>query len=77
MSLQEDEAVSATTTTTSVYVRAIRVEALNKAATKVSYETNSPKQMSPSGLARYLIDNYLEVAVQKLIDESKQVSKGN
>ncbi|MBJ2292949.1 MULTISPECIES: hypothetical protein [Pseudomonas] len=72
MELPEDEAMSATTTTTSVYVRAIRVEALNKAATKVSYETNSPKQMSPSGLARYLIDNYLEVAVQKLIDDSKK-----
>lgn len=72
MELPEDEAMSATTTTTSVYVRAIRVEALNKAATKVSYETNSPKQMSPSGLARYLIDNYLEVAVQKLIDDSKR-----
>lgn len=72
MELPEDEAISATTTTTSVYVRATRVEALNKAATKVSYETNSPKQMSPSGLARYLIDNYLEVAVQKLIDDSKR-----
>lgn len=72
MELPEDEAMSATTTTTSVYVRAIRVEALNKAATKVSYETNSPKQMSPSGLARYLIDNYLEVAVKKLIDDSKR-----
>ena len=72
MELPEDEAMSATTTTPSVYVRAIRVEALNKAATKVSYETNSPKQMSPSGLARYLIDNYLEVAVQKLIDDSKK-----
>ena len=72
MELPEDEAMSATTTTTSVYVRAIRVEALNKAATKVSYETNSPKQMSPSGLARYLIDNYLDVAVKKLIDYSKR-----
>ncbi|KMN16265.1 MULTISPECIES: hypothetical protein [Pseudomonas] len=72
MELPEDEAMSATTTTTSVYVRAIRVEALNKAATKVSYETNSPKQMSPSGLARYLIDNYLDVAVKKLIDDSKR-----
>ena len=72
MELPEDEAMSATTTTTSVYIQAPRVEALNKAATKVSYETNSPKQMSPSGLARYLIDNYLEVAVQKLIDDSKR-----
>ena len=72
MELPEDEAMSATTTTTSVYVRAIRVEALNKAATKVSYETNSPKQRSPSGLARYLIDNYLDVAVKKLIDDSKR-----
>ena len=72
MELPEDEAMSATTTTTSVYVRAIRVEALNRAATKVSYETNSPKQMSPSGLARYLIDNYLDVAVKKLIDDSKR-----
>ena len=72
MELPEDEAMSATTTTTSVYVRAIRVEALNKAANKVSYETNSPKQMSPSGLARYLIDNYLDVAVKKLIDDSKR-----
>ena len=72
MELPEDEAMSATTTTASVYVRAIRVEALNKAATKVSYETNSPKQMSPSGLARYLIDNYLDVAVKKLIDDSKR-----
>ena len=72
MELPEDEAMSATTTTTSVYVRAIGVEALNEAATKVSYETNSPKQMSPSGLARYLIDNYLDVAVKKLIDDSKR-----
>ena len=74
MELPEDESMSTTvtTTTTSVYIQAPRVEALNKAATKVSYETNSPKQMSPSGLARYLIDNYLDVAVKKLIDDSKR-----
>jgi hypothetical protein len=36
----------------------------------VNYETNSPRQMSPSELARYLIDNFLEQAVLKLIDES-------
>lgn len=70
MDLPDDEAMS--TTTTSIYVRASRVEVLNKAATRVSYETNSPKQMSPSWLARYLIDNYLELAVQKLISDSKK-----
>jgi hypothetical protein len=59
-----------TTTTASVYIRPIRVEALNKAATRVSYETNSPRQISPSELARYLVDHFLELAVQKLIDES-------
>lgn len=72
MELPEDEAMSATTTTTSVYVRAERVEALNKAAIRVNYETDSSKQKSPSDLARYLIDNFLEAAVQKLIDDSKK-----
>ncbi|PYD07967.1 hypothetical protein DND62_29310 [Pseudomonas syringae pv. pisi] len=67
MASSEDEA---TTKTVSVYIRAVRVEALNKAAIRVSYETNSSRQISPSELARYLIDNYLEQAVQELIAES-------
>ncbi len=70
MDQPDGEALS--TTTTSIYVRASRVQTLNKAATRVSYETNSPKQMSPSRLARYLIDNYLEMAVQKLISDSNK-----
>ncbi|PBK51212.1 hypothetical protein C6380_09430 [Pseudomonas syringae pv. actinidiae] len=67
MASSEDEA---TTKTVSVYIRAVRVEALNKAAIRVSYETNSSRQISPSELARYLIDNYLEQAVKELIAES-------
>ncbi len=46
------------------------MEALSRAAIRVSYETNSPRQISPSELARYLIDNYLEQAVKELIAES-------
>ncbi|EGH17676.1 hypothetical protein Pgy4_32481, partial [Pseudomonas savastanoi pv. glycinea str. race 4] len=38
----------ATTKTTSVYIKPLRVDALNKAAIRVSYETNSPRQISPS-----------------------------
>ncbi|RMT88638.1 hypothetical protein ALP41_04132 [Pseudomonas savastanoi pv. nerii] len=45
MASSEDEA---TTKTSSVYIRPIRVEALNKAAIRVSYETNSSRQISPS-----------------------------
>ncbi|EFW77329.1 hypothetical protein QCD83_20735 [Pseudomonas savastanoi pv. phaseolicola] len=67
MASSEDEA---TTKTTSVYIQAARVEALSRAAIRVSYETNSPRQISPSELARYLIDNYLEQAVKELIAES-------
>ncbi|KPB96740.1 hypothetical protein [Pseudomonas syringae group genomosp. 3] len=67
MASTEDEA---TTKTSSVYIRPVRVEALNKAAIRVSYETKSSRQISPSELARYLIDNYLEQAVQELIAES-------
>ncbi|MEQ4259009.1 hypothetical protein [Pseudomonas syringae] len=67
MASSEDEA---TTKTVSVYIRAVRVEALNKAAIRVSYETNSSRQISPSELARYLIDNYLDQAVKELIAES-------
>ncbi|EGH18316.1 hypothetical protein Pgy4_35723, partial [Pseudomonas savastanoi pv. glycinea str. race 4] len=52
--------------------RPIRVEALNKAAIRVSYETNSSRQISPSKLARYLIDNFLEAAIQKMVDDSKR-----
>ncbi|WP_346396832.1 hypothetical protein [Pseudomonas syringae] len=68
MASSEDEA---TTKTSSLYIRPIRVEALNKAAIRVSYETNSSRQISPSDLARYLIDNFLEKAVEKLIEDSK------
>ena len=67
MASSEDES---TTKTSSVYIRAVRVEALNKAAIRVSYETNSSRQISPSELARYLIDNYLDQAVKELIAES-------
>ena len=66
----EDE--SSTTKTSSVYIRASGVEALTKAAIQVSYESNSSKQTSAAELARYLIDNYLAVAVQKLIEDSKK-----
>ncbi|MFA0945955.1 MULTISPECIES: hypothetical protein [Pseudomonas syringae group] len=69
MASSKDEA---TTTTVSVYIQAVRVEALNKAATRVSYETKSPRQISPSKLARYLIDNFLEAAIQKMVDDSKR-----
>ncbi|KPW34432.1 hypothetical protein SAMN05444506_12657 [Pseudomonas syringae] len=69
MASSEDEA---TTKTSSVYIRPIRVEALNKAAIRVSYETNSIRQISPSELARYLIDNFLEAAIQKMVDDSKR-----
>ncbi|MDG6392410.1 hypothetical protein QCD77_24250 [Pseudomonas savastanoi pv. phaseolicola] len=69
MASSKDEA---TTKTVSVYIRAVRVEALNKAATRVSYETNSSRQISPSELARYLIDNFLESAIQKMVDDSKR-----
>lgn len=58
--------------TRSVYVLEDRVEALHQAATRVSYETNAFPQITPSIINRYLIDNYLEVAVQKLIDDSKR-----
>lgn len=63
---------TAMTTTTSVYIRAARVETLSKAATRVSYEINGPKQISPSELARYLIDNFLEQAMQKMIADAKK-----
>ncbi|EGH98761.1 MULTISPECIES: hypothetical protein [Pseudomonas syringae group] len=69
MASSEDEA---TTKTSSVYIRPIRVEVLNKAAIRVSYETNSSRQISPSELARYLIDNFLEAAIQKMVDDSKR-----
>ncbi|AVI87912.1 hypothetical protein B7R56_04650 [Pseudomonas savastanoi pv. retacarpa] len=62
----------ATTKTTSVYIKPLRVDALNKAAIRVSYETNSPRQISPSVVARYLIDNFLEAAIQKMVDDSKR-----
>ncbi|CZT26206.1 Uncharacterized protein ALO61_03956 [Pseudomonas savastanoi pv. nerii] len=74
MASSEDEA---TTKTVSVYIRAVRVEALNKAATRVSYETKSPRQISPSKLARYLIDNFLEMAVEQLIEDSKKAAPGS
>ncbi len=74
-SKNEDLSEMPKTTTTAVYVQAHRVEALNKAATKVNYETDSVKQMSPSELARYLIDSYLDIAVQKLIGDSKKSAK--
>ena len=67
MASSEDET---TTKTVSVYIRPARVEALNKAAIRVSYETQSSRQISPSELARYLIDNYLEQAVQELFAEA-------
>lgn len=70
MELPEDEAT--TTKTTSVYVRAERVQLLNKGAIRVNYETDSSKQKSPSDLARYLIDNFLEAAIQKLIADAKK-----
>ncbi|MCK0550830.1 hypothetical protein [Pseudomonas syringae] len=73
MASSEDEA---TTKTSSVYIRPVRVEALNKAAIRVSYETKSPRQISPSKLARYLIDNFLEKAVEQLIDDSKKPAPG-
>ncbi|KPC29709.1 Uncharacterized protein AC497_1599 [Pseudomonas savastanoi pv. glycinea] len=38
----------------------------------MSYETNSPRQISPSVVARYLIDNFLEAAIQKMVDDSKR-----
>lgn len=69
MASSEDEA---TTKTSSVYIRPTRVETLNKAAIRVSYETNSSRQISPSELARYLIDNFLEAAIQKMVDDSKR-----
>ncbi|MCD5996959.1 hypothetical protein KDX38_25425 [Pseudomonas sp. CDFA 602] len=67
MASSEDES---TTKTSSVYIRPVRVDALNRAAIRVSYETNSLRRISPSELARYLIDNYLEQAVKELIAES-------
>nr|WP_302685124.1 hypothetical protein [Pseudomonas syringae]UVN17877.1 hypothetical protein pPsy0479a_00045 [Pseudomonas syringae] len=67
MASSEDEA---TTKTSSVYIRPARVEALSKAAIRVSYETNSSRQISPRSFARYLIDNYLDQAVKELIAES-------
>ncbi|KPY58833.1 MULTISPECIES: hypothetical protein [Pseudomonas] len=73
MASSEDEA---TTKTSSVYIRPIRVEALNKAAIRVSYETQSSRQISPSELARYLIDNFLEMAVGQLIEDSKKPVPG-
>ncbi|TFZ34077.1 hypothetical protein EWW49_27030 [Pseudomonas syringae] len=73
MASSEDEA---TTKTSSVYIRPIRVEALNKAAIRVSYETQSSRQISPSELARYLIDNFLEMAVGQLIEDSKKSVPG-
>jgi hypothetical protein len=63
---------AATKTTTSVYVRVERVLALTQAATRANYEINASRQISPSELARYLIDNFLELAVQKLITDSKK-----
>ncbi|MDT3239605.1 hypothetical protein QNL30_02840 [Pseudomonas amygdali pv. morsprunorum] len=68
MALSED----ATTKTSSVYIQPIRVDALNKAAIRVSYETNSSRHITPSVLARYVIDNFLEAAIQKMIDDSQR-----
>lgn len=59
------------TTTTSVYIQSGRVERLNRGANRVNYETNSPKTMSPSALARYTLDNFLDAAIQKLIADAK------
>jgi hypothetical protein len=69
MASADDEA---STKTSSVYIRPARVELLNKAAIRVSYETNSSRQITPSELARYLIDNFLDKAVEKLIEDSKR-----
>lgn len=69
MASSDDET---TTKTISVYVRAERIGVLNKAAIRVSYETNRSKPLSPSQLAQYVLDNYLDEAVEKLIAESKK-----
>lgn len=58
--------------TSSVYVQPVRVDALNKAAIRVSYETGRSRQISPSDMCRYLIDNFLEQAIQKQIDDAKR-----
>lgn len=67
----EDQSGSKKKPTISVYVQAERVETLHLAAHRVNYETKRSKAMSPSALARYTLDNFLEAAVEKLIAESK------
>lgn len=55
-----------------VYVQSSRVDALNTAAIQVNYKTKTSRQLTPSALARYLIDNFLDEAVNKLIADSKR-----
>jgi hypothetical protein len=55
-----------------VYVQSSRVDALTTAAIHVNYKTKTTRQLTPSALARYLIDNFLDEAVEKLIADSKR-----
>lgn len=69
MAIPAEEAI---TKKASVYVQPVRVAALNRAAIQVNYKTKTSEQITPSALARYLIDNFLDDAVEKLIAESKR-----
>ncbi len=60
------------TTPHSIYIRTDRFETLSKAATRVSYELDGPTQTSAAELARYLIDNFLEQAMRKMIADARK-----
>ncbi|WP_426154140.1 hypothetical protein [Pseudomonas sp. DC3000-4b1] len=68
MSLDDD----AIPKTISVHVHAERVAALNRAAIRISFETGRSIALKPSQLAQYVLDNYLDEAVERLLAESKK-----
>ena len=67
MSLKDRGKIGAKANVLVIYIGATRFNTLSEAAIDVSYR--GKRQITPSQMAQYVIDNYLQEAMERLVTE--------
>lgn len=67
MSLKDRGKIGAKANVLVIYIGAARFNTLSEAAIDVSYR--GKRQITPSQMAQYVIDNYLHEAMERLVTE--------
>lgn len=70
MALNNRGKIGAKTDTRVMYIGSDRFKALTDAAIDVSYQ--GKRQITASQMAQYIVDNYLESAMEKLLKEIQE-----